>query len=102
MRFYELAAKIGLDKKDYHVLLDYANENGYTIKNSLDKVDNEVVTWVEKNSSQLPALIDEAKKKVKKTRAQKKRVPVRRKRVTKKTSTVKKVNEEEKKSTCCA
>ncbi len=79
MRFYELAAKIGLEKKDYQVLLDYANNNGYVIKNSLANVSDDVVAWAEKSSSELPRLIKEANEKVKTTKSPKKRVPARRK-----------------------
>ncbi len=78
MRFYELAAKIGLDKKDYQVLLDYANNNGFAIKNSLATVDGETASWVEDNSSELPRLIQEANENAKTTKSRKRRVPVRR------------------------
>ncbi len=87
MRFYELAAKIGLEKNDYQVLLDYANQNGHAIKNSLATVSEETVQWAEKNSGEMPRLITEAKEKVKTTKAPKKRVPARRRSAAKKTTT---------------
>ena len=79
MRFYELAAKIGLEKKDYQVLLDYANSNGYAIKNSLATVNDTTIEWVENNSSELPRLIKEASENVKTKKTRKRRVPARRK-----------------------
>lgn len=78
MRFYELAAKIGLEEKNYQVLLDYANQNGYAIKNSLASVDDNTAAWVEGNSSELPRLIKEANEKVKTKKSRKRRVPARR------------------------
>ncbi len=78
MRFYELAAKIGLEEKNYQVLLDYANQNGHAIKNSLASVDDDTAKWVEGNSSELPRLIKEANEKVKVKKTRKRRVPARR------------------------
>ena len=79
MRFYELAAKIGLEKKDYQVLLDYANSNGHVIKNSLATVNDDTISWVENNSSELPRLIKEASENMKVKKTRKRRVPARRK-----------------------
>ncbi len=74
MRFYELAAKIGIEKKDIAVLLECANEKGFDVKNSLATVGNDVIKWAEAHSDDLAARVVEAKEKKKPV---KKRVSVR-------------------------
>ena len=75
MRFYELATKIGIEKKDYQAFLDYADSCGYKCKNSLSTVSSAHLDWASNLSEyEIQSCVQKYKVKNK----ERKRVPARR------------------------